>query len=224
MISKNAFIRKVKDITIGSSISLALLGSAFMLQSCGSSGSDDEGDYEEVETYTRGVKTYITETSKGVFRITDEVKVPIDSSVAIVTYLSGKKDTLHQEAVKALIDSEIKTNPHGIGQSNNLSNALLYGGMGYMLANIMGSNNQYSFYRGGGYNTSSGQQYPNTSRDTSGRRHYGSGTFMRYYASRSLFNRSQSIQESVGSSRVFTSRPSGGRSGFFHSTGRSFGG
>jgi len=50
---KSSFIRKVKDITVSSTLALAVLGNTVMLQSCGSSNQDDEGDYEEVEVYTK---------------------------------------------------------------------------------------------------------------------------------------------------------------------------
>ncbi|MFY7910097.1 MAG: hypothetical protein ACOVO2_11115, partial [Emticicia sp.] len=123
-ISKKTFIKKVKDITISSTIALTIMGNSVMLQSCGSSSSDEEEEYTYEEVYTKGVKTYISETEKGVFKITNEKEVPIDSSVAIVTYLDGKKDSLSPKVVQGLIDSEVKTNPNTIGQSSNLSNAL----------------------------------------------------------------------------------------------------
>ncbi len=218
---KSSFIRKVKDITVGSTLALAVLGNTVMLQSCGSSNEEDEGDYEEVEVYTKGVKTYITETSKGEFKITDEVEVPADSSVAIVTYLDGKKDTLSPRAVKALIDNEIATNQATIGQSSNLSNALLYGGMGYLLAKTLSPT--YSNYRpdmSNGFN-SSGSSYSNAKQDSSRRRrhvgYYGGG-LGRYYATTSAFQKSSSIHQNIGNSRTITSRPVSGRSGFFHSS------
>ncbi|HEY1055154.1 MAG TPA: hypothetical protein VGE24_08470, partial [Emticicia sp.] len=65
-VSTKAFIRKVKDITISSTLALAILGSSFTLQSC-NNDSEDDYEYEEVDVYTKGVKTYISETSKGIF-------------------------------------------------------------------------------------------------------------------------------------------------------------
>jgi hypothetical protein len=218
---KSSFIRKVKDITVSGTLALAVLGNAVLLQSCGNSGEDEEGDYEEVEVYTKGVKTYISEISKGQFKITDEVQVPADSSVAIVTYLDGKKDTLSPRAVKALIDNEIATNQAHIGQSNNLSNALLYGGMGYLLAKTLSPT--YSNYRPDMSNSfnSSNSSYNSTKQDSARRRHhsgYYGGGLSRYYASSSAFRKSNTIHESIGSSRTITSRPISGRSGFFHSS------
>lgn len=220
VIRKNSFIRKVKDISISGSLALAILGNSVMLQSCGNSNSsdDEDTDYEEVETYTKGVKTYISETKKGEFKITDEVEVPADSSVAIVTYLDGKKEILSSQAVKALIDNEIKTNSASVGQNNNLSNALLFGGMGYLLAKTLSPN--YSNYRP--------DLNPKTSNstDTTYRRRHHSGFFFfpmmgRYYSSQNAFQKSSGIHESIGNSRTIITRPVGGRTGFFRSTGRS---
>jgi hypothetical protein len=67
-----------------------------------------------------------------------------DSSVAYVTYLDGKQDTLSPRAVKALIDQDVAKHPQHIGQSSSLSNALLYGGMGYFCRTLSPS---YSNYR-----------------------------------------------------------------------------
>lgn len=219
-IRKNSFIRKVKDISINGSLALAILGNSVILQSCGSSNSSDDqdSDYEEVEAYTKGVKTYISEIKKGEFKITDEVEVPADSSVAIVTYLDGKKETLSSQAVKALIDNDIKTNSAAIGQSNNLSNALLFGGIGYLLAKTISPN--YANYRP--------DLNPKTSKstDTTYRRRHHSGFFFfpmmgRFYSSQNAFQKSSGIYESIGNSRTIMARPVGGKSGFFRSTGRS---
>ncbi len=218
-ISKKTFIKKVKDITICSTIALSIIGNSVALQSCGSDSSDEE-EYEYEEVYTKGVKTYISETEKGVFKITNEKEVPIDSSVAIVTYLNGRKDSLSPKVVQGLIDSEVKTNPNTIGQSNNLSNALLFGGMGYLLAKTMSPN--YATYRPdiNGVAQNSGSK-TDTSRRNNRRHHYGGGGLMTYYATRSAFDRSSQIHQNIGNSRTTMARPVGGRSGFFHSSSHS---
>jgi len=220
LIRKHSFIRQIKDISISGTLALAILGNSVMLQSCGDgSSSEDEDDYEEVEVYTKGVKTYISETSKGQFKITDETEVPADSSVAIVTYLDGKQERLSPRAVQALIDKDIKERPTIIGQNNNLSNALLFGGMGYLLAKTMSPT--YANYR------PDLNPKTNNSTDTTYRRSHHSGGFFyypmmsRYYSSQSAFQKSSGIHENIGSSRTITSRPVSGRSGFFRSTGRS---
>ncbi len=216
-ISTRAFIRKVKDITISSTLALAVLGSGFTLQSC-NNDSDSDYEYEEVEVFTKGVRTYITETAKGEFKITDEIEVPADSSKAIVTYLDGKKDTLSPRAVKALIDNEVRTNASRIGQNNNLSNALLYGGMGYLLAKTMSPN--YAQYRPD-INTSNGfSQGSGSRRDSSSHRRHGyyGGGMMRYYATTAAFQRSDEIHQSINHSRTTMARPVGGKTGFFRSS------
>ncbi len=220
LIRKHSFIRQIKDISISGTLALAILGNSVMLQSCGNSNSsEDEDDYEEVEIYTKGVKTYISETSKGQFKITDETEVPADSSVAIVTYLDGKKETLSPKAVKALIDNDIKNNPTTIGQNNALPNALLFGGMGYLLAKTMSPN--YANYR-----PDLNPKTKNSTDTTYRRRHHSGGFFFfpmmgRYYSNQTAFQKSSGIHESIGSSRTITTRPVSGRSGFFRSTGRS---
>ncbi len=220
-ISNKTFIKKVKDITIGSTIALTILGSSLAIQSCGSDSSNEE-EYTYDEVYTKGVKTYISETSKGIFKITDEKEVPIDSSVAIVSYLDGKKDSLSPKLVQGLIDSEVKTSPNTIGESNNLSNALLFGGMGYLLAKTVSPN--YANYRPD-INGVSQQANTNTKADTSRHRrrnHFGGGMgMMAYYATANAFNRSSQIHQNIGNSRTTMARPSGGRSGFFHSSSHS---
>lgn len=213
-----SFIRKVKDITISSTLALAILGGGMTLQSCG--GSDDDYEYEEVEVYTKGVKTYISETSKGVFKISEEKEVPADSSAAIVTYLDGRQEKLSPSIVKSLIDNEIKTDSASIGEKSNLPNALLFGGMGYLLAKTVSPN--YATYRP---DVTLVQANNSTSKsDSTNRRHYhrshfgGSGIMMAYFLTSGAFNRSNSIHQNIGSSRTTVSRPVGGRSGFFHSS------
>ncbi len=219
-VSTNTFIRKVKDITISSTLALAILGSSFTLQSC-NNDSEDDYEYDQVDVYTKGVKTYISETSKGIFKITDEVEVPADSSIAIVTYLDGKKDTLSPKAVKALIDNEVHTNPATIGRSDNLSNALLYGGMGYLLAKSLRPN--YAQYRHDVTPNNGIAQNRSSKNDTTYRRHHGyyGGGMLRYYATAAAFRKSSEIHQNISHSRTTMSRPAGGKSGFFHSSSHS---
>ena len=190
-IKNSTFVRKVKDITIGGAIAVALLGSTFVLQSCGSSDTS-----EQEEVYTVGVRTYIAETEKGVFKIMDEEEVAVDSSQAIVTYLDGKRDTLSPQVVKSLIDQEVRNNPHEVGQGFNLSNALLYGGMGYLLARTLSPN------------------YGNIRNQPS------SG----FYQNQAAQQKGSTIQQNIGKSRTMVSKPTGARSGFMRSSaGRSTG-
>lgn len=144
-IRKNAIIRRVKDITIGSTLSLALLGGMVTLPSCG----NREGTTEEYETvYTKGVHTYITETEPGVFKITDEKTIGAsEQSMAYIKHLDGKVDTLTIAEAQRIVEREA-TGPHNsYYQGSGLGNVLFYGAMGYMIGNSMG--NRYQRYDDG---------------------------------------------------------------------------
>lgn len=197
------FVRRVKDIALGTTLSLALLsGGSITLQSCGnndrdqSSGDYDDGTGGETVTFKKGVRSVITETAPGEFKITDEVEADPSQSGAIVKYKDGHSDTLSVEAARRLVQNDPSTrqyfnNPaqYGSHHSNGLANALLWGGLGYMLGRSIAP------------------RY--------GEQRYSSG----FYSNPGLYNRSQQIGRTVTSSRIITSRPSGGRSGFFRSGG-----
>ena len=205
---KHAVLRRVKDITLSTTLSIALLTGTAMLQSCGSNQSDETERTEAERTETsfgKGVRTYITETAPGNFKITDEVPAQPGQAGAIVSYVDGHRDTLSVEAAKRLVDTDESTrtyqnNPSAYGgmHHNGLANVLLWGSLGYML----GRNNF-------------GGQYAND------RQRYGSGV----YANPGVYQRSSQLGETVRGSRVTrTVRPSGGRSGFFGGRNRSFSG
>lgn len=200
-IRRHAVLRRVKDISLSTTLSLALIGSPVVLQSCGNNNADEE----RTETrFERGVRTYITETSPGNFKITDEEQTSPDRAGAIVSYQDGHRDTLSVEAAKGLVQNDQSTrtylNNPGAYQSqhhNGLANVLLWGSLGYMLGR------------------STAPQYRQDER------RYGAGV----YANRGAYDRSTRISDDVRGSRVVrTSRPSGGRSGFFGGRGRSFSG
>lgn len=146
---KGAIIRKIKDITISSTLSLALMGSTGWIQGC---GNDRREEYEVV--FTKGMQTSITETEKGVFKITDEKVVGEGESRAIVTFLNGKTDTLSLEQAKRIVESS----PDNANWDNNeqvangayhgggLSNALMYGALGYYMGRSMNSRPNPGFY------------------------------------------------------------------------------
>ena len=219
-IRQNAILRRVKDITLGTTLSVALLNGTAMLQSCGSvdradssSTSAEDSDYdktEQVETFKKGVRTFITETSPGKFKITDEQQVQDPAlAAAIVSYNDGHRDTLSVDAAKKLVQTDESTRHYfnnsgmyGQHHGNGLANALLWGSMGYML----------------GRNIGMGGMGGNRMQDEN---RYRSGA----YASPGVFNRSGNIGNEVSRSRVVTSRPSGGRGGFFGGrSGRGFNG
>lgn len=200
---QHTVLRRVKDITLSATLTLALLNGTAMLQSCGGSHSDEEGEHTET-SFKQGVRTYITETAPGNFKITDEVQTGPDKAGAIVSYFDGHRDTLSVEAAKKLVETDKSTstylnNPNAYQSQHHsgLANVLLWGSLGYMLGR------------------SNSLQY----RDD--QRRYGAGV----YANPGLYQRSAQVGENVRTSRVTrTVRPSGGRSGFFGGRSRSFSG
>lgn len=200
-VRQHAVLRRVKDITLSTTLSLALLGGVPLLQSCGNNQSERE---QTETTVQQGVRTYITETSPGSFKITDEVETTSGKADAIVNYIDGHRDTLSVEAARRLVENDPSTNTylHNPGayhsyHRNGLANALLWGSLGYMLGR------------------STAPQY----RDDE--RRYASGI----YANPATYQRASRVSETVRSSRVArSSRPSGGRSGFFSRMSRSFSG
>lgn len=209
ILRQGTLLRRVKDITLGTTLTLALLNGSVMLQSCGNNRSDEaggsygDGPAEETVTFKKGVRSVITETAPGEFKITDEVEADPSQSGAIVKYKDGHTDTLSVETARKLVQNDPSTSryfndPGSYGQhhSNGLSNVLLFGGLGYMLGRSM------------------------TPRFNEQR--YSSGV----YANPGTYSRSQQLGRTITSSRVVTSRPSGGRSGFFGrgSGGRGFSG
>lgn len=188
---KHAILRRVKDITLGTTLSIALLNGSVLLQSCGNNRNDYDSSYEQSEP-GRGVRTYITEVSPGEFRITDEQQVDPSRAGAIVNYHDGHRDTLTVEAARRLVQSDPNTsgyfrNPGGFSPlGGGLANALLFGGLGYMI----------------GRSTAPGYREREDRYST------------RFYANPGVYRRSAPLRDDYfRSPRV--SRPSGGRSGFF---------
>lgn len=200
---QHAVLRRVKDITLSATLSLALLNGAAMLQSCGSNNSDEAGERTETN-FRKGVRTFITETAPGNFKITDEVQTGPDQAGAIVSYFDGHRDTLSVEAAKKLVETDKSTstylnnpNAYQAQHHNGLANVLLWGSLGYMLGRS------------------------NSSRYMNDQRRYGSGV----YANPGLYQQSTRVGENIRTSRVTrTVRPSGGRGGFFGGRSRSFSG
>lgn len=162
---KYTVLRRVKDITLSTTLGLALLNGTVVLQSCGSGNEQTE---QTKTTFGKGVRTFITETAPGTFKITDEVPVDPSRAGAIVSYADGRRDTLSVEAARKLVETDASTseylnNPNTYSQHHRsgLSNVLLWGSLGYMLGRR------------------SGPQYANDAR------RYGSGV----YANPNVYNR-----------------------------------
>lgn len=199
---QRAVLRRVKDITLSTTLGLVLLNGAATLQSCGNNRADDEQTEQGETRFGRGVLTYITETAPGTFKITDEVPADPDRAGAIVSYADGHSDTLSVEAARRLVETDSSTStylnnpaayrPH---HRSGLATALLWGSLGYMLGRS--TNLQYR----------------------ADQQRYGAGV----YANSGQYRRSAQLGENVRTSRVTRSaRPSGGRSGFFGGRSRGF--
>ncbi|WMJ74718.1 hypothetical protein RCC89_16310 [Cytophagaceae bacterium ABcell3] len=206
---KNTFIKKVRDISIAGSISLSVIASGGFMQSCGSSSQE----YETV--YTKGIRSYIQEIEPGEFKIMDEEVSADGKSMAHVTYLDGRTETLTLEEMKKLAAEE-NANSNIDSLSQELSNAgqepdtssqrqqrsgFGFGGLGtLLLLSNMGS-----------MMGRSGAVAPNPG----------------VYANKETFQKAQSNNTSFKNSAV--RRPVSSSKGFFgksgnSSTGRSFGG
>lgn len=220
---QNTLIKKAKDLTISSSVLISMITSGTIMQSCqsGQEQNGAEGSYEEVESYTKGVKTYIKETAPGIFKIDDEQQTDVDSSMVQVKYLDGRQEQLNASQVQSLIDKNINENRQTIGKDESLANALLYSGMGYLLAKTLSPN--YSQYRPD-MNPELVVNKQDTTRRTKvyhNRAHFFPLLFYRFYNSPAVFERSNMVHNGINNSRMVSYRPVGGRSGFFRSTGRS---
>jgi hypothetical protein len=214
-ITKKSILQKANSISISASLAFIALGTSNLLLSC-SSDSDSEEEYEEVEVLTKGVKSYIQETNPGEFKISKEDQTQASDTEAIITYLDGHTESIATSRAQIMIDDEIRSNPDSLGKIANLPNALLYGGVGYFLANLPGS--KLGSYRKDSQITENKNDSKDTLRHRSGG--HGMGFFPLFWMSRAAFSSGYRAQESMASSRVRTSRPISGKSGFFKGSGR----
>ncbi|GAB4112715.1 MAG: hypothetical protein OHK0057_07640 [Thermoflexibacter sp.] len=96
---KNAIIRKVKDITISTTLTLALLGSSAFLQSC------EEDEYEVA--FSKSVQTYIQEVEPNKFQIVhEEVGEENQESKAYISYINGTTKVLTIEEARQILEQE----------------------------------------------------------------------------------------------------------------------
>jgi hypothetical protein len=147
MIRKSAFIKRVKDITLGSTLSLVLMGSGALMSSCAQQGA-------EREIYTRGVQSHVTEVEEGVFKITDEQVVAPEDSRAFIYYLDGRTDTLTVDQARQIATVQADTtvapldnqNPQQHYRGGGLGNVLYWGALGYMIGRPGGMAPHAGFY------------------------------------------------------------------------------
>lgn len=98
---KNAIIRKVKDITISTTLALALLGSSAVLQSC------QEDKQEQEVVFTKSVQTYIQEVEPNKFQIVhEEIGEENQESKAYISYMNGTTKVLTIEEARQLLEQE----------------------------------------------------------------------------------------------------------------------
>jgi hypothetical protein len=217
-LDKKSILQKANSIKISVSLAFIALGTSVITTSCGNTEKEEE--YEEVDVLTKGVKSYIQETKPGEFKISKEDQTQASDTEAIVTYLDGRTESIATSRAQIMIDDEIRANPDSIGKVANLPNALLFGGMGYFLANLPGS--KLMQYRNNDTLANSTNPKDSVKHHRTG---HGFGFFPLFWMSRAAFYSGNRVQESMASSRVRTSRPVGGRTGFFGGRSRSgFGG
>ncbi len=210
---KHQFLQKASAISVSTSLAFIALGTGTLV-SCGN--GSNEADYEEVEVLTKGVKTYIQETEAGNFKISKEEQTEAAKTEAIVSYLNGNTENISSSEAQILIDNEVKSNPDSLGKIANLPNTLLYSGMGYFLANLPGS--KLGQYRADSHQSASNET--DSLKNTHHRHGGGMGFFPLFWLSRAAFSSGIRTQETMASSRIRTTRPISGRSGFFRSSGR----
>jgi hypothetical protein len=213
---KKSFLQKANTISISASLAFIALGTSTLTQSCNSTSENAE-DYEEVDVLTKGVKSYIQETAPGEFKISKEEATQASDTEAIISYLDGHTESIATSRAQIMIDDEIRMNPDSIGKVANLPNALLFGGMGYFLANLPGS--KLGQYRAD--DQSANQVAKNdTVKHRNNGHHSGIGFFPLFWMSRAAYFSGSRVQESMAASKMRTTRPISGRTGFFRGSSR----
>jgi hypothetical protein len=228
---KNAIIRKVKDITIGGTLSLLLLGGSAFLQSC------DDGEEHEI-AYTKSIQTYIQEIEPNKFQIVHEdVGDENQESKAYISYINGTTKVLTiEEAQKMMAQEKPDTLAH-IAQNqtdttstpytSSLSDKTYNNNPSYRLNQGDNSTGANTSTRQGDYTTHDHYQYHNGGSNLStllyysalgnmlGRHHsYQAPTH--FYHSPDSYAKSYQTNSSIRNS--MTTRPRSTSSGFFGSS------
>ncbi|TAE03605.1 MAG: hypothetical protein EAZ97_01275 [Bacteroidetes bacterium] len=196
---QNLMISKVKDIALSSAFVFALLSNS----SCSESETYQEEIVQE-EVFTKGIKTHIKETEKGVFKIIDEDSVSHSADSRIfVEHFDGHQDTLTLEEARHIVEYQeaqaaAQPNPdHYIENNHSLGTALVVGGVGYMC---------YSHYH-----RRREEEQRNGSSSTRG----GYTRSSSAYINSEIHAKSQRTRSTISTSKTTISRPAGSRSGFF---------
>ncbi len=217
---KNAIIRKIKDITISSSLILTLLGGSAMLQSC------EDGSSEQELAYTKSVQTYIQETEPNQFQIIhEEVGEEDQVSQAHINYLNGTTKVLTIEEAQQLLTQQTPDTTVSVPQ-NQIDTLSKTSGTAtpHTSANTSISSDQYNANNSSHYNYHSGGGslstilYYSALGNMLGRHHYHNAPSHFYHSPESYsrsFNNNTSLKNSV------SSRPRSSSSGFFGGSSRS---
>lgn len=218
LIRKNAIIRKIKDITVGSTLMLALLGGATMLQSC-----DSEVEGTE-QVHTKSVQTYIQETEPNQFQIThEEIGDDNQASQAYINYLNGTTKVLTIEEAQQLLSQQAPDTTASVAQNQidtlakTSSTTSVSTPTNTTTTNYDGSNTSHYQYHGGGSSLSTILFY-SAMGNMLGRSHYQYAPPHFYHSPESYsrsFNANTTLKNSV------SSRPRSSSSGFFGSSSRS---
>jgi hypothetical protein len=228
---KNAIIRKVKDITISTTLSLTLLGGSAFLQSCG------EEEHEVV--FTKSVQTYIQEVEPNKFQIVhEEVGEENQESKAYISYMNGTTKVLTiEEARQMLAQEQPDTLAHLINQTAVDSSAMPSSDGSYVEGNRSYKANGNSAAetndsRTRGYDYGETQYYYHGGTNLSTLLYYSAignmlGRQHSYHAPSHFYHSSESYRRSFDNHRIVrssaTTRPRSTSSGFFSgSRSRSF--
>jgi hypothetical protein len=217
---KNAIIRKIKDITVSSSLIIALLGGSAMFQGC------EEGSSEQELAYTKSVQTYIQETKPNQFQIIhEEVGDENQASQAHINYLNGTTKVLTLEEAQQLLAQQAPDTTVSVPQnqidtlSKTNSTAKPYTSTNSNSSeqyNESNTSSHYSYHSGGG--SLSTILYYSALGNMLGRHHYHYAPSHFYHSPESYsrsFNNNTSLKNSV------SSRPRSSSSGFFGGSSRS---
>jgi len=219
LIRKNAIIRKIKDITIGSTLMLALLGGATVLQSC----SDEEGQTVELSA-SKSVQTYIQETEPDKFQIThEEVGTEDQVSQAYINFLNGTTKVLTLEEAQQLLSQQAPDTTVSVSQNQidtlkqTSGTASTAGGISSTTANYNDGNNSHYQNHSSGSGLSTILYYSALGNMLG--RHHSSYAPSHFYHSPESYNRSFNTNTTLKNS--VSSRPRSSSSGFFGSSSRS---
>lgn len=213
---ENAIIRKIKDITVSSTLMLALLSSSVVLQSC-------EGGEEGTEqVHTKSVQTYIQETEPNKFQIThEEVGEEDQVSQAYINFLNGTTKVLTLDEAQQLLAQQAPDTTVSVAQ-NQIDTTSTTTSVSRPNTNSSAYNDtnngtqHYQNHSGGG--SLSTILYYSALGNMLGRHHHSYAPSYFYHSPQS-YNRSFGTNATMRSSA--SSRPRSSSSGFFGSSSRS---